>query len=169
MADALTKLHGDGDLLRVVCRQAFTVLVEAPEIMAAGRHERRERDRETRVKSPFKVAGACGRNVDNCDTDANRDLIRNTFLTLKTCHVIQPSGSRTSPRDQCFFCFVHILWSFVTRSALVLESVAILETVLTSLLLRHYKQLSSGLHTLSSRSCSRVCLVLYLSSQLRPR
>ena len=32
VADALTKLHGDGDLLRAVCRQAFTVLVEAPEI-----------------------------------------------------------------------------------------------------------------------------------------
>ena len=30
VADALTKLHGDGDLLRAVCRQAFTVLVEAP-------------------------------------------------------------------------------------------------------------------------------------------
>ena len=36
VADALTKLHGDGDLLRAVCRQAFTVLV-APEIMAARR------------------------------------------------------------------------------------------------------------------------------------
>ena len=44
------------------------------------------------------------------------------------------------------FCLVHILWNFVTRSALVpLQPVAILETVLTSLLLRHYKQLSSGL------------------------
>ena len=40
VADALTKLHGDGDLLRAVCRQAFTVLVEAPEIMAARRQER---------------------------------------------------------------------------------------------------------------------------------
>ena len=30
VAGALTKLHGDGDLLRAVCRQAFTVLVEAP-------------------------------------------------------------------------------------------------------------------------------------------
>ena len=29
VADALTKLHGDGDLLRAVCRQAFTALVEA--------------------------------------------------------------------------------------------------------------------------------------------
>ena len=25
VADALSKLHGDGDLLRAVCRQAFTV------------------------------------------------------------------------------------------------------------------------------------------------
>ena len=103
----------------------------------------------------FEVAGACGRNVDTCDTDANRDLTRNPFLTLKPCHVIQPSGSRTSLRDQCFFCHVHILWSFASRSALVpLKSVAIPETVLTSLLLRHYKQLSSGLHTLSSQSYS---------------
>ena len=39
MVDALTKLHGDGDLLRAVCRQAFTVLVEALEIMAARRQE----------------------------------------------------------------------------------------------------------------------------------
>ena len=37
VADALTKLHGDGDLLRSVCRQAFTVLDEAPEIMAASK------------------------------------------------------------------------------------------------------------------------------------
>ena len=96
----------------------------------------------------------CGRNVDTCDTDANRDLTRNPFPTLKPCNVIQPSGSRTSLRDQCFFCFVHILWSFVARSALVpLRSVAIPETVLISLL-RHYKQLSSGLHTLSSQSYS---------------
>ena len=43
VADALTKLHGDGDLLRAVCRQAFTVLVEAPEVMAARRQEKRER------------------------------------------------------------------------------------------------------------------------------
>ena len=39
--DALTKLHGDGHLLRAVCRQAFTVLVEAPEIMAARRQEKK--------------------------------------------------------------------------------------------------------------------------------
>ena len=55
VADALTKLHGDGDLLRTVCRQGFTVLVEAPEIMAAGRQERREREKVLRVKSPLKL------------------------------------------------------------------------------------------------------------------
>ena len=54
VADALAKLHGDGDLLRVVCRQAFAKLVEAPEMMAAGRQERRERERAPRVKSPLK-------------------------------------------------------------------------------------------------------------------
>ena len=156
VADALTKLHGDGDLLRTVCRQAFTVLVEAPKIMAARRQERRERERVPRVKSPLKLREPVDETSMSCDTDANRDLTRHPFLTLKPCHVIQPSGSRTSLGDQCFlFAFVRILWSFVTRSALVpLESVAIPETVLTSLLLRHYKQLSSGLHTLSSPCCS---------------
>ena len=54
VADALTKLHGDGDLLRGVCRQAFTV-VEAPEIMAARRQEKRERERVPSVKSPSKL------------------------------------------------------------------------------------------------------------------
>ena len=60
VADALTKLHGDGDLLRVVCRQAFTVLVEAPEIMAARRQERRERERVPRVKSPLQLRELVG-------------------------------------------------------------------------------------------------------------
>ena len=55
VADALTKLHGDGDLLRAVCRQAFTMLVEAPEIMAARRQEKKERERVPRVKSPLKL------------------------------------------------------------------------------------------------------------------
>ena len=55
VADALTKLHGDGDLLRAVCRQAFTALVEAPEIMAARRQEKRERERVPRIKSPLKL------------------------------------------------------------------------------------------------------------------
>ena len=41
--------------LRAVCRQAFTVLVEAPEIMAARRQERRQRERVPRVKSPLKL------------------------------------------------------------------------------------------------------------------
>ena len=55
VADALTRLHGNGDLLRAVCRQAFTELVEAPEIMTARRQERRRRDRVPRVKSPLKL------------------------------------------------------------------------------------------------------------------
>ena len=55
VADALTKLHGDGDLLRGVCRQAFTVLAEALEIMAARRQEKKERERVPRVKSPSKL------------------------------------------------------------------------------------------------------------------
>ena len=48
------------------------------------------------------------------------------------------------------FCGVLLL----ARALVPLQSVAIPETVLTSLLLRHYKQLSSVLHTLSSQSYS---------------
>ena len=55
VADVLTKQHGDGDLLRAVCRQAFTVLVEAPEIKAAKRPEKKERERVPRVKLPLKL------------------------------------------------------------------------------------------------------------------
>ena len=47
-------LHGDGDLLGVVCRQALTVLVEALGIMAARRQEKKESERVPRVKSPLK-------------------------------------------------------------------------------------------------------------------
>ena len=76
--------------------------------------------------------------------------------SLPPCHVIQPSGPRTSLRDQCFFCLVRILWSFVTRSALVpLESVATPETV-SALLSRHYKQLSSGLMGLARKKGERL-------------
>ena len=56
VADALTKLHGDGDLLRAVCRQAFTVLIEAPEIISARRQERRA----PRVKSPSNLREPAG-------------------------------------------------------------------------------------------------------------
>ena len=112
VADALTRLHGDGDLLRAVCCQDFTVLVEAPEIMAAGRQEQKKSERAPRVKSPLKIAVACDRNVNTCDTDANRDLIRNPILTLPPCHVMQPSGSRTSLRNQCFFYLVQIFVEF---------------------------------------------------------
>ena len=55
VADVLTELHGDGSLLRAVCRQAYTVLVEAPEILAARRQEKRERNRVPRVKSPLEL------------------------------------------------------------------------------------------------------------------
>ena len=89
---------------------------------------------------------ACGRDVDTCDINANRDLTRNTFLALKTYHVIQPSGSRTSLRDRCLFCLVHILWSLVTRSALVpLESV------------RFLRQCWLPCHCVNTNSCHPVC------------
>ena len=72
-ADALTELHGDGDLLGAVCRQAFTLLVEAPEIMAAIRQEKRA-GKGTESQVTIKVAGACGRNVDACRHNDNRDV-----------------------------------------------------------------------------------------------
>ena len=74
VADAVTKLHGDGDLLRAVSRQTFTVLVEAPEIMAARGQEKKERERGAESQVTIEVAGACGRKVDACDINANSDL-----------------------------------------------------------------------------------------------
>ena len=149
VADALTKLHGDGDLLRAVCRQAFTVLVEAPEIMAARRQERRERERVPRVKSPLRLREP----VDETSMPVTSTPTVTWHETLFTpCHLIKPSGSRTNLRDRCFFCLAHTLWSVVTRSTLVpLQSVVIPETVLTPLLLCHYKQVSSNLHTLPTQ------------------
>ena len=55
VADALTRFHGNGDLLRAVCQQAFTELVEAPKIMTASRQENQEREGKPRVKSPLKL------------------------------------------------------------------------------------------------------------------
>ena len=55
LADGLTRLHGNGDLLRAVCQQAFTELVEAPKIMTASRQEKGEREGIPRVKSPLKL------------------------------------------------------------------------------------------------------------------
>ena len=51
VADALTKLHGNGDLLRAVCRQAFTELVEAPKIMTASRQKKGRNAKEYRESS----------------------------------------------------------------------------------------------------------------------
>ena len=57
VADALTKLHGDGDLLRAVCRQAFTVSVEAPEVMAA-RCQENENGKGYRESSHHQSCGS---------------------------------------------------------------------------------------------------------------
>ncbi len=71
-------------------------------------------------------------------------------LTTSSSHPVQGQVWEISAS----FALYTFLWRFVTRSALVpLESVAILETVLASLSLRQYKQLSSGVHTLSSLFC----------------
>ena len=80
---------------------------------------------------------------------------------------MKPCSHLATSSSQCFFCLAYTLWSFVTRSALApLQSVVIPETVSTSLLLCHYKEVSSGLHTLPFTG-SRVCPVLRLSSPLR--
>ena len=112
IADALTKLHGDGDLLRAVCRQAFTVLVEAPEITAARRQERRERAKSTESQVTIKVAGACGRNVDTCDTKANCDLTRNTFLTIEDLPRHPAIRFKDKSEVSASFALYTFLWSF---------------------------------------------------------
>ena len=112
METPLTRFHGNGDLLRAVCQQAFTELVEAPRIMTASREEKQEREGIPRVKSPSKLREPVDDTIIPVTPMPHRDLTRNTFLTLKTYHVILPSGSRTSLRDQCFFCLVHISVEF---------------------------------------------------------
>ena len=52
---ALTRLHGNGDLLRASCQQAITKLVEAPKIMTASRQENMEREGIPRVNSRLKL------------------------------------------------------------------------------------------------------------------
>ena len=80
---------------------------------ANGDVQTREKSNGKRQRIGLARDSYCGRNVDTCDTNANRDLTQNTFLSLKTYRVIQPStGSRTSLRDQCFFCRVHISLEF---------------------------------------------------------
>ena len=55
VADALTRLHGNGDLSRAVCQHAIAKLVEAPKIMTVSRKGKREREGIPRVKSPLKL------------------------------------------------------------------------------------------------------------------
>ena len=45
----------------------------------------------TESQVTIKVAGACGRNVDVCDHNDNRDLTRNPVRTLLYCRVIKKS------------------------------------------------------------------------------
>ena len=60
--------------LKMKNKLAFTVLVEAPEIVAARRQEKSRAGMGTESQVTIKVAGACGRNVDAYDHNDNRDL-----------------------------------------------------------------------------------------------
>ena len=132
------------------------------------RKERAWKGTESQVT--IEVAGACGRNVDTCDTDANRDLKWNPVLTLQPCHVAQPSGWRASLRDQCFFCLEHILWSFcyslgfgttaVSGDSRDKVDVLIVVPLQTSVIRFAHAPFTVLL------SCSRVCPVLYLPSPI---
>ena len=83
------------------------------------------------------VGGNCGRNVDTCDTDANRDLTA-TMPRIPATRFKDKSERSVLLFALYTFCVILLL------SALVpMQSAAIPETVLTSFLLRHYKQLSS--------------------------
>ena len=55
LADVLTKLRGDGDLLRAACRRGTIVIVEAPETLAMRKQEHAER--LLRVGRRQKAAG----------------------------------------------------------------------------------------------------------------
>ena len=101
----------------------------------------------TESQVTITIAGARGRNVDTCDTNAHRDLTRNTLLTLKTYHVIQPSGSRTSQRDQCFFCLVHISVEFCYS----------LGFGTTGVKWQFLRQCALPCHCVNTNSCHLVC------------
>ena len=87
VADALTKLHVEGD---------FVASGVPSSIHGVGRGTS-QTPRETRAgkgtesQVTVKVAGACGRNVDACDHNDNRDVTRNPVRTLLYFHVIQSS------------------------------------------------------------------------------
>ena len=69
-----------------------------------------------------------------------------SHLTTSSSHLVQGQVCEISAS----FALYTLLWSFVTRSDLVpLQSVAIPETVLASLLLRRYKHVASGSGLLS--------------------
>ena len=106
VADALIKLHGDG---------RFVVSCVPSSIHGVGRGTRdygcqtsskTRAGKGTESQVTIKVAGACGRNVDVCDHNDNRDL------TLKPCShpVVLPrhpavSSQGQNLRDQCLpFC-----------------------------------------------------------------
>ena len=62
--------------------------------MTASRQEKRECEGIPRVKSPLKVAGACGRYDHTCDTTAHRDLSPKHVsdfegLTTSSSHPVQ--------------------------------------------------------------------------------
>ena len=138
VADALTKLHGDGELLRAVCRQAFTVLVEVPEIMAARRREKGERERVPRVKSPLQLREPVDETSMPVTTTTTVTWRETLFISC--CIATSPAIllKDKSKRSMLLLPLYALLWSFVARSALVIP-----ETVLSvdSLLLCHYKQI----------------------------
>ena len=57
-----------------VCRQAFTVLLEAPEMYGCQTSRKARTGKGTESQVTIKVAEACGRNIDACDHNDNRDL-----------------------------------------------------------------------------------------------
>ena len=51
MTNVLIRLHGNGNLLRAVCRRRFAELVETPEIMTVRLQEKWKCEKASTVKS----------------------------------------------------------------------------------------------------------------------
>ena len=85
----------------------------------------------------IKVAGACGRSIDACDHNDNRDMKPCLRHVLLPCHPAIRSKDK-SERSVLLLPLYALLQSFVARSALVPHETGL---SVDSLLLCHYKQI----------------------------
>ena len=70
----LTELHGDGDLLRAGVPSSIHGVGRSTRDYGCQTSRKTRTGKGTESQVTIKVAGACGRNIDACDHNDNRDL-----------------------------------------------------------------------------------------------